>query len=261
MRKRTSLKKLVRFMRCFSNWPEVWSAYRNRRPLPPFRVRGGTILAHRASDDPLYLFGEIFERCEYLGDDFYIPRPGHVVVDIGANIGFFAMLMQSMAPGITVHCFEPGPDALETLRTNIRLNRCDRNVHVHPYAVSDRNGASFLIRGANSMLSSLAAAQSVPQGSADRVETITLERALELCGPRRIDFLKVDIEGGEVELFGAAPASAWNRIDRVAAEIHERKRPGAGAIVTEALKTAGFTRIRSATLPQADGCDILRAGR
>jgi FkbM family methyltransferase len=254
-----SLPKLIQFVRYFSNWPEVWSAFRDRRPLPAFQVRGGITLVHGAGDDPLYAFREIFERSEYIGRGFYTPKPEHMVVDVGANNGFFTMYLQWRAPGIRVHCFEPGTGALQLLRENIALNNCGSIVTAHPYAIADSNGSRNLLKRTNSMCRSLAIDPD-EDTDGDRVETITLAGGLELCGQGRVDLLKIDIEGGEVELVSGAEPKTWKRVERVVAEIHERKRPGANRIVTSALAAAGFPKIETIWPPSNDGCGILRAG-
>lgn len=217
-------------------------------------------LIHDASDDPLYLFGEIFERREYFPRGFYTPQPDHVVMDLGANIGFFALFLQSRAPGIRINCFEPAPDSFRKLQANISANRCTENINAYRYAISDSEGTQTLRKGSNSMLRALMTA-SDQSDDGEPVNTITLERALDLCGSGHIDLLKMDIEGGEVELASHAPAQAWSRIDRMVAEIHEKTRPGSDQAVSEALKAAGFHHVVTTWPSLADGCGILHAVR
>jgi FkbM family methyltransferase len=257
-RKRNSLPKLVGFVRNFTNWREVWSAYRNRLPLPPFQVRGGPTLIHGQNDDPLYAFQEIFERREYSGNgDFY---QGHVVVDIGANNGFFAMFLHWLAPGIRIHCFEPGREAFGRLCANIAANGCKENVTAYPFAIADCIATKSLRKRANSMLRSLAL-DGDETGDGQAVAAITLDRAFELCGEQKINLLKMDIEGGEVEVVRGSDPETWRPVEKAVAEIHESLRPGSARIVEDALRNAGFRsfdKIRSAS---NDGCLILRAGR
>lgn len=259
-RKRTSFRKLAHFFYRFSNWPEVWSAYRNRQPLPPFHLRNGITLTHGASNDPLYLFGETFEHCEYLRNGFYAPKTGDLIVDIGANAGFFAMYLQSRAPGIRIYCFEPGPDARNSLSENLRLNDCGVNITVYPYAIGAAEGSGILLNASNSMLRALAVSSGAA-GGGDSVTTITLAHALELCGDGEVALLKMDIEGGEVELVQGASPSTWSRVKRVAAEVHERMRPGSLQIVLDALNQAGLDKIEVSWPEGGDGCAILRATR
>jgi len=151
-------------------------------------------------------------------------------------------------------------DALRRLRENIALNRCGASVTAYPYAIADLNGTGSLLQQTESMRRSLAIGSGEITGG-DRVETITLARALELCGPGRINLLKIDIEGGEIELVSGAEPKTWARVDRVVAEIHERKRPGAGRIFSAALAAAGFRQLETIWPPSNDGCQIMRASR
>src|SRR5947209_1159886 len=91
---------LALFIRSFRNWGEVWEAYRNRRPLPRMVLRDGLTVHHGEGDDPVYLFREIFvDRC-YTSGGFYSPSPADTVLDLGANIGFFALYLQHAARGV-----------------------------------------------------------------------------------------------------------------------------------------------------------------
>lgn len=217
-------------------------------------------LIHDSRDDPLYLFGEIFERREYFPRGFYTPRPDHVVVDLGANIGFFALFLQSQAPGIRINCFEPAPDSFRKLQANISANRCTENINTYQYAISDSEGTQTLRKGSNSMLRALTTA-SDQTDDGETVNTITLEKALDLCGSEPINLLKMDIEGGEVELASHASPRARSRIDRIVAEIHEQARPGSDDAVGAALKAAGFRHVVTMWPPHAVGCGILHAIR
>ena len=69
------------------------------------------------------------------------------------------------------------------------------------------------------------------------VPCVTVESLLMEHGTERIGYFKVDIEGGEIELFEGA--SAWiDKVDLVAVELHDRFRPGCMRAFIEA--TVGF---------------------
>ena len=44
---------------------------------------------------------------------------------------------------------------------------------------------------------------------------------MDQCGLQRIDFLKIDCEGGEYDIFRNIPTEQWKRIQRIAMEFHE----------------------------------------
>jgi hypothetical protein len=85
----------VRLVRTLENWPTVWRAARLGRAVPPLRLRGGLVITHAPEDRAYDLLHEVFLERAYLGDGFYRPAPGDVVVDGGAHVGFFALQLYS----------------------------------------------------------------------------------------------------------------------------------------------------------------------
>jgi FkbM family methyltransferase len=243
-----SLRILSEFCWHFKNWKEVFEAYRVRRNLPPFQLRNGMKVFHKEPEDqPLYLFREIFEERVYTRNGFYRPKPGEVVVDVGANIGFFALLVLSMEPGITMHCFEPAASARERLMRNVSANNLRTSVIVHPFGVSDHNGYSGLWGHANSGQRSLAKVDG-SNDHAESVEIVNLATALAMTEATDVALLKIDIEGSEIELMRGSEIGDWSIVRRVAMEFHGSIRPGCREEMTEALRERGFRNIRFVSL-------------
>lgn len=131
-----------------------------------------------------------------MGTEKLLPRvlgDGGVFVDVGANIGYFTKLASELvgARG-KVLAFEPMPSALRLLRMNTAGLS---NVIVYPVALSDRTGsATFYVRkkGDTSSLS--------PDGDATPVPVTVATLDEQLAGERRIDVMKIDVEGSELEV-------------------------------------------------------------
>lgn len=67
-------------------------------------------------------------------------RPGMIVADIGANIGYYTLLMgQLVGPKGVVHAFEPDPNNFRLLVKNIAANNLPNIIPIQK-AVSDRSG-------------------------------------------------------------------------------------------------------------------------
>lgn len=118
---------------------------------------------------------------------------GGVFVDVGANIGYFTKLASSVV-GKTggVFAFEPMPAALNLLRLNSALLS---NVTIFPLALSNKKGtATFYVRkkGDTSSLSHDLSAKPV------QVTVSTLDDLL--AEQPRIDLIKIDVEGSELEV-------------------------------------------------------------
>jgi FkbM family methyltransferase len=118
-------------------------------------------------------------------------RPGDVVWDVGAHIGFFALLAaRQVGEDGVVHAFEPSPTNRDRLEETLRLNN-ETKVRIHPFAVGRERGLRPLY-GDNS-----AASLSPRDGSAIAVECRTLDDLLaELGAP---DLVKLDVEEAELD--------------------------------------------------------------
>lgn len=124
-------------------------------------------------------------------------RPGDVVYDIGANVGYFTLLAaQLVGPEGHVYAFEPNAEVLTKLRHHVQLNGLD-NVTILNCALADRDGrAEFhAVRGANSGRSSLR--REVDPDATTEVELCRLDTLVTEQGLRPPDLVKMDIEGAE----------------------------------------------------------------
>jgi FkbM family methyltransferase len=230
------------------------------RPLPLLRLRSGPRVASHDLDEAILILDEIVRGRCYTGRDFYNPRPGDVVLDVGANIGLFPLHLATLAAEIRVHCFEPNPQAHALLRRNLEANGLTGWVTPHALAVFDRNGPVVLRRAERSGHRSLLGTTLVATDG-DEVEAVDLAEALRRSGAERVALLKVDVEGAEVEIVeGAAPA-VWARIDRAVLEFHDRFRPGCLARVSRVLAAHGFTRLVVRTGPDDPDFGLLEASR
>jgi FkbM family methyltransferase len=88
---------------------------------------------------------EVVQRRGYARRDFR-PRDGERWIDIGANIGAFAVWAASF--GATVQAIEPDPESAELARRNVELNGLSRFVTVHTMAITadEENGTATLHR-------------------------------------------------------------------------------------------------------------------
>jgi hypothetical protein len=167
----------------------------------PFRVQAlGKSLSIKGAS--FGLLREIYGRRSYFRPGFGV-RPGETVVDLGAHVGTFSVLAACL--GARVVAVELDPDRAAELEANLRRNRADAAV------VRGR------IRGHPPL----------------DMETLVARHRLE-----RIDFLKIDVEGDEYELFDGRPA--WlDRVRRISMEVH----PAAGnpAGLAETLSSRGFS--------------------
>lgn len=125
-------------------------------------------------------------------------KPGMVVVDIGAHVGYYTLLAaKQVGPTGKVYAFEPEQDNHALLLKNIRMNGYN-NVVAARMALSDRAGTSTLyLTGLDSGRHSMYH-HGLPERGSAPVETTTLDSFLASEEWPRVDLVKIDVEGAEV---------------------------------------------------------------
>jgi FkbM family methyltransferase len=135
-------------------------------------------------------------------------KSGMTVLDIGAYYGLYTLIASGkVGRHGTVIAFEPSPSQMRRLKWNLRMNFC-RNVRTEQVALGNSHGVSnfFLVQGGMPALSSLC--RPLSYGAAVRqirVRVTSLDTYLQhQLFVSVIDFMKVDVEGGELGLFEGA---------------------------------------------------------
>lgn len=128
-------------------------------------------------------------------------KPGQTVLDIGANIGFFTIIMASLiGPTGRVYAFEPMEAHANLLARSIAENDFADRVVVERAALSDKSGSGQLIRASETINAGGAylnqQENELPAGhQSDEVKLITLDT---YPIQRPVHFIKIDIEGAEL---------------------------------------------------------------
>lgn len=134
-------------------------------------------------------------------------RPGHHILDLGANIGYFTLLCARLV-GETgrVTSFEPSPENFELLRKNVAENKYTNTVLMRK-GVSDTTETVRLYQPLRSMGHHSLAASDAGEPYVE-IETIRLDEFID----DRVDFIKIDVEGAELKAMqGASGILAANR--------------------------------------------------
>lgn len=127
-------------------------------------------------------------------------RPGMVAADIGANLGYFTMLLADLVgPSGKVHAFEPNPALADRLRRSLSVNGFDRRTVVHSRPLSDRDHEQVRLAVArhDPMNGRIVAYESPgPGGHHDPMAMLT-RRFDSLPALARVDFVKIDADAAE----------------------------------------------------------------
>jgi FkbM family methyltransferase len=243
----------------------VWVA-----PTPSGLAHGklpdGTVVTELNRYETDYLYQEIIVDQVYRPDSLVLPADA-VVLDIGANIGMFTLSTARWLPGCRLVAFEPAPDAYAALVANVEALALpavclpwavgaisgSTSMTVYPAAsvfsglnadlVADRSAIQAAIRVAVDDVDSAELVDQVATGRVEGaidvpVEVRRLPDVLELLDVERVDLLKLDAEGAELDILGSLRPEDWARIDNILMEVHTRD--NSQALVTM-LETAGFT--------------------
>lgn len=131
-------------------------------------------------------------------DWFFKEKKDLVVLDIGANIGLFTQYARRYAKRIIV--VEPSTESFNFLERAKRDNRWD-NVDLVKAALSDRtaHNVPFFDNQVNTTMRSLNIKMS--DGSpTESVATLTMPDLFRQCHIERVDFMKLDVEGSELDI-------------------------------------------------------------
>ena len=125
--------------------------------------------------------------------------PNGLFFDVGANVGLITFQVARRRPDVRIVAFEPYPVTIEGWKRNRRLTPSDR-VTLEAVAVTDRIGSvDFWARPTD-----LGAGVVVPPGEGTNVPSTDLASYCAAHGIKRIDVLKVDVEGSELEVLEGA---------------------------------------------------------
>jgi FkbM family methyltransferase len=139
----------------------------------------------------------IFEDHEYSIPSQYVASGSLTIVDIGANVGLFALYMKNFRLDSDIYCFEPVPQTLTLLQKNLETQH---RITIYPYALSDYCGTARInLNAANFGENSLKfEMDNICQTAA--VQVMDAATAFGQIGLSYIDILKIDTEGCEVEI-------------------------------------------------------------
>jgi FkbM family methyltransferase len=123
---------------------------------------------------------------------FKAARPDPFIIDCGANIGISVLYFKSIYPKARVIAYEPDPGNYHILQQNIIANQL-KDVEAIESAVWTENGTiSFVAKGNEG--------SKITTADDPDALTIPTSRLAEVIENKKVDFLKIDIEGAELDV-------------------------------------------------------------
>ncbi len=171
----------------------------------------------------------------YLAKKPYLPT-AETVIDAGANIGYTAVLFASWWPGSTIISIEPDRENYELV---LRNTRSYPNIHVVHAALWNKEASLSIEAGqedgfvVRESAAGKIAVENVTEG-------ISLPRLLKHFGKNRIDFLKLNVEGSEKEIFSEGYEAWLPETQAMLVELHDGKNAGCSSAVFSAVQSFHF---------------------
>lgn len=174
----------------------------------------------RIPEAEMFRIKNIFSNEEYALWETGAGVPDNpVIVDIGANVGLFALYCFAKYPGSTIYCFEPCPAARSLLEINLEGQS---NATVLPYGLYNDTIRTYLnIHRRNSGENSIKFSN---QNYTDAIEIQLMDAGQQLdeLGLTHVNILKIDTEGCEVEILESL-GDRLDQIDYVMVEYHSER--------------------------------------
>ncbi len=166
-----------------------------------------------------------------------LVRPGSVIYDVGANVGFITLIAARFAGSAgRVFAFEPLPDNFRQLERNARINGFE-HVRAKNIALANSDGPGLFRISKSPTWGKLA---TVPGEVADEIGQIevpvvrldSLVQGEKLPWP---NLIKIDVEGAEAEVLDGALETIQRARPILIIELH-----GTNAVISEKLSALGY---------------------
>lgn len=225
------LQRVISSLSYRAKWAQLGVVYGRSFKLDHVRLGGRRIsldfpTAERPKQE--HEFSKIIiEDCYRLSEIQY----AQTILDIGSNIGLFALAARRRFPNATIHCYEPNPTVIPYLQSHCAQAKCQ----VFPVAVGLSEGQVSLRTDDEGTLFSTTIADSrgaIPQ--------VSFGNVVAKLGP--VDLLKLDCEGAEWEIF--EDLTTWKSVRCLTMEYHLWAKPGASVdTLRDKLSRIGFSNI------------------
>ena len=233
----SKLQIFLNSRRIFKNWyiyPKVYYKLIDDK-FVIFRTKTDLKLKIRVRSTDLMALTNVWMINEYSIEDFEI-NVNDTVIDIGAHIGLFSLLVSQRCKTGKILSFEPVRENFNLLVSNLKLNHIE-NVLPFNMAVSKNSGKL------NLFLNDDQSAHSIFSKSSESisVESTSLQKIFEENKISSCKILKLDCEGAEYEIIDSLPSEYLDKIQNIVIEYHSADtKPELVKNLIQKIKNAGF---------------------
>ncbi len=219
------------------NWPEIVLVPFRREPTP-IKLRDGSVIKARNLMDVWV----VKETC--LDNDYETHgtalKDGWIVIDIGAGIGEFTVVAARNRPQSRVYAYEPFPESFALLEENLALNQL-KNVRPFPIAIGAAS-EKFVLETTGSAVQHTVTGSEISGRATSKIEVegLSLDDLFAINQIERCDFLKVDCEGAEFDIFLHTSQETLDKITHICLEYHNGFTSYSHTDLVGFLQKAGF---------------------
>lgn len=165
-------------------------------------------------------FHQIFMREEYS----FIPLSPRTMIDLGGYIGLASLYIANKHPDCSVTLIEPDPDNFKIAALN-----CRQYDNIQCYNVGVWSSSCDLVISDKHLgdWGTTVRKMEIGETAPGRIKALSVEDIINLSRFNVIDFMKIDIEGSEKEIFEDSKSSVWiEKCKVISCELHDRFKPG-----------------------------------
>ena len=219
----------------YTNTLGLWNGLRlyalSKYASAPFQIRVPDVehpvwVRPRTSDRNM--LSDVLLEQEY---DLPLDPPPRFIIDAGANVGYTSSFLASRHPQARIVAIEPEDSNFSQLQKNV-----GHLPQVSPIKAGLWPREAWLyVENPGDVKSGFRMAESA-EPRADAMRATTIPALMQQFGVETIDICKIDIEGGECEIFSDPSCHDWlARTRMLIIELHDRFRPDSGSLVRAAL--------------------------
>jgi FkbM family methyltransferase len=152
--------------------------------------------------------------------DFDFKTDTPFIVDVGSHIGLSVLYFKSRYPNSKILAFEPNPSSFETLNENIFLNNL-QDIETFQIAIANSKGnAQLFVDNSDDKWNSNSSLLPGGWTGLEKLSPIDIQtQSLTLFIDRKVDLLKIDVEGTELSVLNSING-VENIIDNIVMEYH-----------------------------------------
>ena len=238
------LNYILYIIRNYPEWYLIFFYRLLKKTITRLNLKNGLTIFGGKRSQILDIADEIFVQKVY--NPMYMPlKPEATVIDIGANVGIYC-LYAAKNGAKRIYAVEPLSQNISLIKKNFKTNKLTQPI-ITEAAVTNRSGGARLYLAdfdSHGLLFNHDYKKKFTKYIF--IRSITLTNIIQKNRIKRVDFLKIDCEGGEGEIIYSTPAAIWHKIDKVAIEYHNGVSKYNNVNIVNRLKKLGYqTKLKS----------------